>query len=242
MYTQRAQTRKEVEEMENEFVRDCVQEYMGESHLFTGVLSKRMGMRRKGFCTTYIGNAAGSHGCMKEAIENDPLVWRMLVMHTLNNIECEGLDRESVSWLYDLYPLENDSCEDSMLEDIMTHLGEQGMTEWAGIWRWKDSCAGVITPRDWFMALLSSVERGNLSEVKWFFSVKDYDEWRQEEIESGYSLGYHASLNVRKPGGKECLEYVTEQGCCRHDVGVIEELVRIGDTAVLEWAMDQGYT
>lgn len=231
--------------MDIPFVRDNVQNYLGESHLFMGILSKHVGGHRQGRTATSIENAAGSLSCMKEAVDNDPFAWRMLALHTLRKIETEGLDREAVEWLYDIYPVESDICED--MEDVMRTISDEGIVEWASIWKSKDSSkdslSRVITTYHWFMALLSSVERGNLSEVKWYFSVNDYETWRQEEMESGYYLGYHAALNIHKPGGKECLEYVTEQGCCRREVGVIEELVRTcGDSTVLEWAMDQGYT
>lgn len=229
--------------MDLPFIRDHVQEYLGDSHLFTGILSKQVGGDRKGRTATSIENAAGSRSCMKEAVDNDPLAWRMLALHTLRKVDMEGLDREAVEWLYDIYPVESDSYEeDSMLEEVMCYISEEGVVEWASIWKSKDTWSRVITTTHWFIALLGAVERGNISEVKWYFSLNDHGVWRREEIESGYSLGYHAALNIHEPGGRGCLEYVTQQGCCRREVGVIEELVRTCDGTIVEWALDQGYT
>ena len=220
--------------MENEFVIENVSSYCGMSLIFTGMLSKSW--RKYNMCpVTFLRDVCVNYKCMEEAIKTDPGSWDHM-FHYILNMELRK-SKMKIEWLYTLYVkyIDHITVDQRYMGDILFRLGEYGKMYWIKKWFDMDKESHSITSTEWFMALLSVINRGYIYDVRWFFSHTDIN-WYVEEHKTSFSMAFHAVENI------DCFKFISGEMCHKLDVGVIEEFVRLGDHEMLLWSEESGYT
>jgi len=222
--------------MDQDFVIENVATYLEGSYLFFGIVSRQVNslMFNK---ETSIENATMTRKCLEESIKTDPSVWYSIFYHIADRIHEYGLDRDAITWLYELYLTHSKSIidDEKHLGDMLFYLGESGAIEWIQLWFLLNKFSDMISSDEWFMAMLGTITTGCLKDIRWYF-YRTGIKWELEEVRTSYSMAFHSVLHT------ECFKFISGEECCKHDVGVIEEFVRIGSQDMVEWAEDNGYT
>jgi len=225
------------EDLDKDFVKQNISPFLEGSYLFCGFLSK--GTRLDIGKGTSIANVALTKNCMEEAIRHDPSTWHKIVHHIIEKTNSDGLDRECIGWLYELYNKYSeiiiDDYDSEQMGDLMFRLAETGNSEWIKIWYGLDQDDRIIQDREWFMSLLATISNGYLTNVKWFF-IHTGIRWKVQEELTKFSMVFHAV------DYHDILFFLDGEECVREDTGIIEEFVKTADYEMLSWAECGGFT
>jgi len=225
------------EDLDKDFVIQNLSPFLEGSYLFCGFLSKSITLNiGKG---TSIENISTSKNCMEEAIREDPSTWHKIANHIIDKTRYDGLDRECIGWLYELYNKYSeiiiDDYDSEQMGDLMFRIADTGNSEWIKMWYDLDRDDRIIQDKEWFMSLLATISTGYLTNVKWFF-IKTGIRWKVQEELTQFSMAFHA---VEYP---DIMFYLGSEECVKDDTGIIEEFVKTADYEMLYWAECNGFT